>query len=299
MPHLVMLNFLKQMVIRIGRVKRENFMNKKNFDLIDVAYKMRVRSLRMAYSAGKYGAHLGGGLSAIEIFAVLYGAVARLEPTNPYWEDRDIVLLGKAHGVLAYYTALYELGFLSEDDLNSFEQNGSKFIGHPIRNIEKGIEYSGGSLGMALSVGAGMALSAKRRNSPRNVYVILGDGECQEGSVWEALLFAVKYQLDNLTVIVDQNGVQSDGTTEEIVGFSDLAGRMQAFGCDVVMADGHDVNDLMTAFARENRNVPKVIIARTIKGKGVSFMEGDYRWHHSQLKPEQYEKALAELEPMA
>lgn len=261
-----------------------------------MAGSMRKMALDMAYSAGKYGAHLGGGLSAIEILAVLYGAVLQFDPGDPFWADRDRVLLGKAHGVLAYYTALYEAGLINGQDIASFETNGSKFIGHPMRNIEKGIDYSGGSLGMALSVGCGLALSAKRRESSGKVYVILGDGECQEGSIWEALIFAVKYQLDNLILIVDQNGLQSDGRVADIAGTEDLAKKMVAFGCSVTETDGHDVKALLHAFQSiESNGRPTAIVAKTVKGKGVSFMENDYKWHHSQLSQKQYEIAISEV----
>jgi len=264
-------------------------------ELKQMSLKMRVQAINMAYEAGKNGAHLGGGLSAIEIFAVLYGKILNINPQNWGNKDRDVVLLGKGHGVLAYYTALYETGFLTIEDIQSFEQPGSKFVGHPIRNIEKGIEFSSGSLGMALSVGAGLALSAKRRKSTRKIYVVMGDGECQEGSVWEALFFAVKYKLNNLVIVIDNNRIQSDGYTEDIGGYSDLAVKMDAFGCETMIVDGHDVEALLQAFEKEQVEVPRVIIANTVKGKGVSFMENDYKWHHSVLTKEQYEKALSEV----
>lgn len=263
--------------------------------LTKMARRMRLTALEMAYAGGKNGAHLGGGLSAVEIFAVLYGAVARYDPQRPDWPERDRVLPGKAHCVLAYYAALREAGLLSDEDVGSFEQNGTKLVGHPVRDLSKGIEFSGGSLGMALSVGAGMALSARREGSDRRVYVILGDGECQEGSVWEALSFAAKYRLDNLTVIVDDNGLQSDGATAEVGGYDDLDERLAAFGCEVVKADGHDVQSLLDAFERSCPGKPKAIVARTVKGKGVSFIENDYKWHHGVLTQAQYESAVKEV----
>lgn len=264
-------------------------------ELKEMSQRMRKLSIDMAYKAGKKGAHLGGGLSAIEILAVLYGEILKVDSKNPCNQERDIFLLGKGHGVLAYYSALYEKGFLSKDDIDSFEQPGSNFIGHPVKNIKKGIEYSSGSLGMALSVGVGMAISAKHRNSSRNVYVVLGDGECQEGSVWEALFLAAKYKLSNLTIVIDNNRVQSDGFTESISGFSDLGDKLKVFGCEIVEINGHDVEELVNAFNMERSDKPRAIIANTIKGKGVSFMENDYRWHHSALNEEQYEKAVSEI----
>lgn len=264
-------------------------------EIKEMAKRMRLMALEMAHNAGKKGAHLGGGLSAIEICAVLYGEIANLSSDNLKSTERDIVLFGKGHGVLAYYSALYEKGILTKEEIDSFEVNGSQFIGHPIRNLEKGIEYSSGSLGMALSVGAGLALSAKRRGSDRKIYVILGDGECQEGAVWEAMLFSAKYKLDNLVIIIDCNHVQSDGFTIEIGGFENLKEKMVAFGGDVVIADGHNIESLLKAFQKVAKDKPRVIIADTIKGKGVSFMENDYKWHHSALNDEQYEAAVKEV----
>lgn len=264
-------------------------------ELQEMSKRMRILSLEMAHNAGKNGAHLGGGLSAIEILAVLYGEILNVNPQNPYDLERDVVLLGKGHGVLAYYTALFEKGFLSKNDIDSFEKNGSVFIGHPVKNIEKGIEFSSGSLGMALSVGVGMAISAKNRKSKRNIYVILGDGECQEGSVWEALSLAAKYRLDNLIIVVDSNKVQSDGFVSEISGYDNLLEKMQAFGCESIEVDGHNIEELIDVFHSPKRGKPRVIIANTIKGKGVSFMENDYKWHHSVLSDEQYRCALNEI----
>ena len=271
--------------------------NQKKFvenELADMAQRMKRKVLDMAYHAGKNGAHLGGALSCIEILAVLYGSVAGVQAQNPCAESRDKVLIGKAHCVLAYYTALYEAGFISEEDLDSFEKNGSDFVGHPLKNIEKGIEYAGGSLGMALSVACGMAYRAKHKGS--RVYVLLGDGECQEGSVWEAMMFAANYELDNLVIIIDNNGIQSDGTTAEVAGMRDLKGKFHEFGGEVVEVDGHDINALKEAFGTEHARKPLVLIAHTIKGKGVSFMENQASWHHSVLNEEQYHKAKSEIE---
>lgn len=260
-----------------------------------MAKRMRRLAIEMAHNAGNKGAHLGGGLSVIEIFAVLYGAILNVNPDNPYDEERDIVLLGKAHGVLGYYTALYEKGFLSEEDINSFEVNGSMFIGHPVRNIKKGIEYSGGSLGMALSVGVGLALSAKVKNKSRKIYVILGDGECQEGAVWEALFSASKYKLDNLIVIVDNNKIQSDGFTYDIAGYDNLAMKAEAFGCHVSVIDGHNISSILNSLQESSLGLPKVLIANTVKGKGISFMENNYKWHHAVLSDKDYSLACSEL----
>ncbi len=263
--------------------------------IIKMANRMRELALIMAHNAGGYGAHLGGGLSLIEIMAVLYGDIINVDPNDPLNNNRDVVLLGKGHGVLAYYAALYERGFITKDDIDSFEKDGSMFIGHPVRNIEKGIEYSSGSLGMALSVGVGMAISAKNRKSNRMIYVVLGDGECQEGSIWEACSLATKYKLNNLVIIVDDNKVQSDGFTKDISGYDNLDEKFAAFGCTIRTVDGHNIKQLIEAFSSLDNNNINVIIANTIKGKGVSFMENDYKWHHSALNDTQFEKALEEV----
>lgn len=261
-----------------------------------MAKRMRLKALKMAFGAGKTGAHLGGGLSSIEILAVLYGEIARVDRTNPFWEDRDKILISKAHCVLAYYTALNEIGFITDDELCSFEKNGSDFVGHPIKNIEKGIEYAGGSLGMALSVAAGMAIHAKAVGSRRSIYVLLGDGECEEGSIWETLMFAANYKLDNLVAIVDCNGLQYDGTTMEIAGLDNLSEKFGAFGWKVKEVDGHNVSEIIQGF-RENRDgKPLTIIANTIKGKGVTFMEGNPLWHHSELDEQSYKQAVSEVQ---
>ena len=261
-----------------------------------MAKRMRLKALEMAFRAGKTGAHLGGGLSSIEILAVLYGQIARLNPSDPDWEDRDRILISKAHCVLAYYTALSEIGYIEEKELDGFEKNGSDLVGHPMKNIEKGIEYAGGSLGMALSVAAGMAIHAKAVKSQRNIYVLLGDGECEEGSVWEAMMFAAGYKLDNLVAIVDHNQLQYDGSILEIAGFHNLAEKIRGFGWKVVETDGHDIGKLLYAFEEREPEKPMAIIADTIKGKGVSFMEGNPLWHHSELKDDLYRQAVEEVQ---
>lgn len=270
-------------------------MNKIN-DLLLMSKRMRIKALEMAYLAGKNGAHLGGSLSSIEILAVLYGAVARFDNKNPNWDDRDRILISKAHCVLAYYTALYEVGFLTDNDLDSFEKNGSDFVGHPIRNVCKGIEYAGGSLGMALSVAAGMALYAKNIESSRRVFVLVGDGECEEGAIWEAVLFAANYKLSNLVMIIDNNHLQYDGTVDDVAGLNDIATKLEAFDWEVRQVDGHDVFQLEQAFKELGKEKPIAVVADTVKGKGVSFMENDLKWHHSELKKELYDKAIAELQ---
>ena len=259
------------------------------------AYRMRLKALEMAYHAGANGAHLGGGLSCIEIFATLYKGILKYKVDDPAWEERDRVLVSKAHCVLAYYTALAEAGFLTQESLDGFEQDGSDLPGHPLHNLQNGIEYSGGSLGMAFSVGLGMALDAKRKNRSNRVYVILGDGECDEGSNWEAFMSAAHYQLNNVTVIIDQNQLQYDGPTDSVMNLTSLKDKISAFGWDVKEVDGHNVSELYEVLNQPETNRPRAIIAKTIKGKGVSFMEGVKEWHHGVLSEKLYKQAIEEV----
>jgi transketolase len=255
--------------------------------------KLRKRALLMAFESGNNGSHLGGGLSTIEIFATLYGGFLRVnskDATNP---SRDRMIVSKGHCVLAYYTVLNEFGFLSEKELKSFEVNGSGLHGHASRFIEKGIEFSGGSLGLGLSYAIGVALAGKMNKIPYHVYVIIGDGECNEGIVWESIMSASHYKLDNLTIIVDRNKLQYDGECEEVMSLGNLQRKFEAFGMDTYEVEGHNINELYTALSGKS-NLPKAIIANTIKGKGVSFMENKKEWHHSRLSKEQYEIAISE-----
>ncbi len=258
---------------------------------------MRKHSLDMALVAGSNGAHLGPGYSMAEIMATLYFAVMKHDPKNPTWPDRDRLVLSKGHGVLGYYTALAEAGYFPVDYLKTFETKDSFLAGHPSINLKHGIETSTGSLGHGLSLGVGMALAAKMDKKEHTIYVYHGDGECDEGSVWEAIMSAVQFKLDNLVVIVDRNNLQSDGLSREIMYLGDLAEKWKTFGWHVREIDGHNVSQILDALHIRNRpfGVPYVIIAHTIKGKGVSFFESNNLWHHNKLTHEQYVSALREL----
>ena len=250
---------------------------------------MRLSVIETGYGAGKNGAHFGGALSAIEILACLYGGIMNKD---------DCFILSKAHGCLALYTALAHTGHFPLEDLKTFEQNDSELIGHLVMNPARGIEFSGGSLGMGLSQGIGMALGFRRQNLDNHVFVLLGDGECDEGSVWEGVMSAAHFKLDNLIVIVDKNKLQSDGETSSVMDLQDLADKFDSFGFDVYEVDGHDISDLCEIFTTtlKNKNThPKVIVADTIKGKGVSFMENQFEWHHKALTEQQYKDALSEV----
>jgi transketolase len=261
------------------------------------AKRMRGHALAMALKAGPNGAHLGPGLSIIEITATLYGAVMKFDPGNPHWEDRDRFILSKGHGTLGTYTALFEAGLISAEDLDAFEANGGDFPGQPAINMDKGIEFCSGSLGHGLSLGVGVALSGKRRGKDYRTYVLMGDGECNEGTVWEAAMAASHFALGHLIAVIDRNNLQSDGPTSAILDMKDLASKWRSFGWEVVEIDGHDLAALYDAFAVKNApDKPRAVIAHTVKGKGVSFMENNNEWHHSRLSQEQYQAAMAELD---
>ncbi len=260
-----------------------------------MAQRMRKKALELAFSAGNNGAHIGSGLSIIEITAVLYGGVMKVDPQNPRWADRDRFILSKGHGTLGYYTALSEAGLISFDELSSFEKNGGFLPGQPVMNMDKGIEFSSGSLGHGLSLGVGVALAGKKRGRDYKVYVLMGDGECNEGTVWEAAMAAKHYKLSNLVAIIDANDLQSDGSRQDIMA-ADYEAIWKGFGWNVETIDGHNTQTLYETLVKVNSTeYPRVIIAKTVKGKGISFMEGNNEWHHNRLTKNQYDAALSEL----
>lgn len=264
-------------------------------ELKKLAKQLRLSSLDMAYHAGKNGSHLGAGLSAVEIFATLYGKVLRYNINDREDEKRDRLIISKGHCVLSYYSALHWAGFLTDEDINSFEVNGSHFHGHAMRNLQKGIEFSGGSLSMGMSFAGGVALACKKKELDSRVYTLVGDGECDEGLIWEAAMSAANYGLNNFYVIVDRNKLQYDGPTTEVMNQIDLSEKFKSFGFDVRVVDGHDCEALAVALNKES-DKPVCVIADTIKGKGVSFMEGQKEWHHHTLTEAQYKQAREEVE---
>ena len=231
-----------------------------------------------AYSASI--AHIASAFSIVEILEVLYkDKILKYDVNNPNWEDRDRFILSKGHGSLALYTMLSEVGFFSKDLLKTFSKPNSVLGGEPcIPNIP-GVEATTGSLGHGLSLAVGMALAKKIDNKKEKIYVLLGDGECEEGTIWEAVMFAVHYKLDNLIIIVDCNRIQKMGTLKSIMSIDSWKDKFNAFGCEVVEVDGHNTSELKSAFKQKNVNKPLVILADTIKGKGVSIVENDPRWH--------------------
>lgn len=243
--------------------------------------------------------HPGGSLSSVEILVTLYGVVMRHDPRRPDWPDRDRFVLSKGHAAPALYAVLAESGYFDVSVLRTLRRLDSALQGHPDMRRTPGVEMSTGSLGMGLAMGNGMALGVRLDGRPSRVYVLLGDGECDSGPVWEAAMAAAHYELDNVVAVVDRNGMQIDGTTEAVMQLEDLGQKWRAFGWNVIeVAHGHSIQALQAAFAlaRETKRVPSVIIAHTVKGKGVSFMEkAPLDFHGKAPSPVQVEQALAEL----
>ncbi len=249
-----------------------------------------------AYYAGASSAHIGGALSCIDIVSTLFTEFIKINPENFSKKDRDYFILSKGHACLVYYAVLAELGFFSRDDLKSFEKTDSFLLGHPILNEKYGIDFSTGSLGMGLSIGIGLAISLKKKKSENKVYVIIGDGECNEGSIWEGMMSAPHFNLDNLTIIIDKNNLQQTGKNEDIMSLGDLKSKISSFGWDAHSIDGHNIKDLYDIFSQKTDSKPKAIVANTIKGKGLSFAENNNKFHHTVLTKALYEKALKEIE---
>ena len=266
-------------------------------ELARVANEIR-KGVIVGTHAAKSG-HPGGSLSAADIFAYLYFEEMNVDPADPRKADRDRFVLSKGHTAPGLYAALAERGFFPKEDLETLRHIGSHLQGHPNMNDTPGVDMSTGSLGQGISAAVGMALAAKHWGDDYRVYTLLGDGEIEEGQVWEAAMFAGNHGLDNLVVIVDHNGLQIDGTIEEVNSAMPIADKFRAFKFRVIeLADGNDMAQIRAAFdaAREVKGQPVCIVAETVKGKGVSFMEGQVGWHGKAPNDEQFEQALAELE---
>lgn len=259
------------------------------------AKEMKLKALDMAFGTGSFGAHIGGGFSAMEIYSVLYSGILKVGKEYLHSETRDRIIASKGHGVLSQYTALWKAGLVSDEDISVFDKNGTHFFGHPSRNLDKGIEFSAGSLGLGLSFGVGVALSCILKNINNRIIVVVGDGECNEGIVWESVMAASSYNLSNLTIIIDRNHYQLDGPTDEIMKMSCLEEKFKAFGYEVDVVDGHDCESLTTAIEKRY-DKPNVIIADTIKAHGISFLENNKMSHQCSLTQKQYEQAKQELE---
>ncbi|WP_454970147.1 transketolase [Eubacterium sp.] len=255
--------------------------------------------IRMGIIEGTYNAkagHPGGSLSAADVFAYLYDKEMRVNPAEPKWDDRDRLVLSKGHCAPGLYAALAYKGFFPVEDLKTLRHIDSYLQGHPNMNTVPGIDMSTGSLGQGISVAVGMAKGAKYLGKDVNVYSVLGDGEIEEGQVWEAMMFAHQYKLDNLCIIIDCNGLQIDGPCSEVMSAEPIDEKVKAFGFEVITVDGNDFDELEKAFdAFHKSNKPFAIIMKTVKGKGVSYMENQVGWHGKAPNEEEYNIAMAEL----
>ncbi|MBQ7065197.1 MAG: transketolase [Lachnospiraceae bacterium] len=267
-----------------------------NLELQKVANEVRKGIIASVHSA-KAG-HPGGSLSAADIFTYLYFEEMNIDPKNPDMENRDRFVLSKGHTAPGLYAALAHKGFFPVEDLTTLRKLGSYLQGHPCMQHTPGVDMSSGSLGQGVSAAVGMALSGKMDNKDYRVYTLLGDGEIQEGQVWEAAMFAGHRKLDNLVVIVDNNGLQIDGNVEDVCSPYPIDKKFEAFNFHVITVDGHDFDAIRAAFkeAKETKGMPTAIIAKTVKGKGVSFMENQASWHGVAPNDEQFGQAMSELE---
>ena len=260
------------------------------------AKEMRKDVIKMTYNVGTTGAHIGGSLSMIEIIATLFICVMRYDIQNTRWEERDRFILSKGHGVMAQYTAMKQIGKITDEDLTTFKKNETVLHAHPSMNMELGIEFSSGSLGQGLSLGVGTALALKiKSNNISRVFVLIGDGECDEGSIWEAAASAAHYELNNIVAIIDKNGLQYDGNTENVLNMNNLEDKWRSFGWEVYIVNGHNIEALLSVLTRRT-DKPIAVIADTVKGKGVSFMENNPIWHNGRLTDQQYQQAMDEQE---
>ena len=265
-------------------------------ELVELARKIRRHSVEMTHLAK--ASHVGSSLSMAEILVVLYREILRVDPEKPLWPRRDRLILSKGHACAALYAVLAESGFFPVERLQTFYKNGSTLAGHVTHRGVPGVEASTGSLGHGLSLATGMALAARRGSDSFRVFCVLSDGECDEGSTWEPALFASQHELDNLVAVVDYNKIQSLGSVREVLDLEPFAEKWSAFGWEVEELDGHDVQSLADVLSGVpfKRGRPSCVIAHTVKGKGVSFMEDRLLWHYRTPQGDEYLAALAELE---
>jgi transketolase len=260
------------------------------------ANELRISILNMAVRAN--GGHIGGAYSIIDVMTALYFRVLKHDPSNPAWPERDRVIYSKGHGSLALYNVLAGTGYFGEERLQKFSVDGGLLAGHPERDFVPGVEATTGSLGHGLSIGCGMALADQLDKNTRRVFVIMSDGECNEGSIWEAAMSASQFKLDNLTLVIDSNKLESLGKVSDIMNIEPLGERFRTFGWGVVEIDGHDMELVVEALERApfEASKPSLIVAHTVKGKGVSFMENVPMWHFRAPNEKETKMALAELE---
>ena len=267
-----------------------------SFTELEAISKRVRRSIIEMITAAKSG-HPGGSLSAVELLVGLYFDQMKHDPKNPKWPDRDRFILGKGHAAPVLYAVMAEAGYVPKDQLNTLRKMGSIYQGHPDVRFIPALEASTGSLGEGLSVGLGMAFAARLNGSPSRTYVMLGDGEIQEGQIWEAAMFGSFHNLDNIVALLDYNKIQLDGWVKDIMALEPIGDKWRAFGWHTITIDGHNPAEVRSAYieAAGTKNKPTVIIAHTIKGKGVSFMENNPKFHGTAPNPEEFQKAMAEL----
>ena len=262
-------------------------------ELKEKSKQIRTDILNMLYKC--QSGHPGGSLSCVEMLMAIYYKTAKVDPKNPKMEDRDRLVLSKGHGCPALYSILADLQFFPKSDLDSLRQLDSHLQGHPDMKKTPGVDASTGSLGQGIAIALGMALAAKHKKQDHKVFAVMGDGELQEGIVWEAAQSAAHYKLDNLIVLVDNNGLQIDGAVKDVLAVGDVVKKFDAFGFDCYEVDGHDIEEIAKAIQLPSKGKPRLISCKTIKGKGVSFMEDNYSWHGKILAKEEYEKAMEVL----
>lgn len=274
-------------------------MDNKILELKKVANNIRIGAIEAVHSA-KSG-HPGGALSSADIMACLYFSELRIDPENPTDAERDRFVLSKGHSCPALYAALAHRGYFDVEELKGFRHLGSIMQGHPDMKNIKGVDMSAGSLGQGFSCACGMALAGKLDNKDYRVYTLIGDGESQEGQIWEAMMFGAHYKLDNLCLIIDNNGLQIDGKVEDVMNTMPYESKLEAFGWNVVSIDGHSIEEILKAFeiAKATKGKPTAIVAKTVKGKGVSYMENEAGWHGKAPNDDEYAQAMAELAEIA
>ncbi|KAB1438125.1 transketolase [Candidatus Galacturonibacter soehngenii] len=258
------------------------------------AKELRAEILKMLYEC--QSGHPGGSLSCVEMLMALYYGTMKIDPKNPKMEDRDRFVLSKGHACPTLYAILADLGYFPKEDLKRLRQIDSHLQGHPDCTKTPGVDINTGSLGQGISIAIGLALAAKKAEADYNIYTVIGDGECQEGLVWEAAMSAAHYKLDNLVVMLDYNGLQIDGSNEDVMSLGDITNKFKAFGFECFEVDGHDIDKIKTVLDTKVYNKPKFICCNTVKGKGISFMENQSGWHGRPMTEEEFKLAMKELE---
>lgn len=264
-----------------------------NENLKEKAKQIRADILKMLFAC--QSGHPGGSLSCVEILMSLYYNVAKIDPSNPKMEDRDRIVLSKGHACPTYYAILADKGYFPKEDLWQLRQINSHLQGHPDMNKTPGVDVNTGSLGQGVSIAVGLALAAKHKKADYKVYAVAGDGELQEGLVWEAAMSAAHYKLDNYTILLDHNGLQIDGSNDQVMSLGDIMGKFAAFGFECFKVEGHDIDAITEALNKPVSGKPKFICCETFKGKGISFMENNFGWHGRPLTEQEYHAAMKEL----